>query len=325
MALKRLYSMSVDIVTIIIRSSGERTEELCKNLILEQGIPNTSIHIIREAPFSKALKVGFELGIAEQRPWTFCVDADVLLRPGSILNMIRHAEKQPKNVCEIQGFVLCKFFGGPRQAGNHLYRTSLLGHLIKEIPSEGVNIRPETFALNVMQSKGYPWVSVQELVGLHDFEQSYEDIFRKCFVQSHKHLGLTELFIPFWRSKSFFDFDYQIALAGYGEGIKYSGDVRIDKRAKYYYDSMANFSLTPKTSIDIDNWKASKIDLIIVNWKEPYDFLKFFPTGMLVPRGNLVRSIYEKYKWLRNQNNPTRAIKLLTGLIFKNFSKRLLS
>jgi hypothetical protein len=249
--------MNLNIATIIIRSVGERTEALCKKLIIEQGVSEDAIFIINEAPFSKAMKVGFEIGIREKRPWTFCVDADVLLRPGSVLNMIRHAEKQPKNVCEIQGFVLDKFFGGARTAGVHLYRTSLLEKVLQEIPLEGVDIRPESFALNSMKKNGYPWYAVEELVGLHDFEQSNEDIFRKCFAQAHKHLNYTELFIPFWRSKSFLDEDYKIALAGFGEGIKHFGDVRIDKRAEYFLSAMQNLDLRPKQNLQIHDCVTS--------------------------------------------------------------------
>ena len=316
--------MSIDSTTIIIRSVGERTEALCKKLLLEQGVNKNAIYIINETPFSKAMRVGFEIGLAENRPWTFCVDADLLLRPGSVLKMIQHAEKQSFNVCEIQGFVIDKYFGGARKGGVHLYRTSLLEKVITEIPSEGVNIRPETHALNAMQKKGYPWHTVEVLVGLHDFEQSYEDVFRKCFVQAHKHLNYSEFFIPFWRSQSLLDKDYQIALAGFGEGIKHFGDVRIDKKAKYFLDSMHNLELSPKNDLEIDDWTLSRVESIISNWKEPSEYLKYFPTGMLITKGNGLSKIFQKYKWFRKSRSVTIASKLLIASVFKSMGNRLL-
>src|SRR5690625_2539618 len=133
--------MKIHEATIVVRSVYERTEDLCKRLILEQGVKEENLFVIHETPFSTALKYSFEIGIREDLPWTFCIDADVLLRPNSINTMIGHAESQKENVSEIQGLVLDKFFGGPRPAGNHLYRTNVLSKALNKIPSEGVNIR----------------------------------------------------------------------------------------------------------------------------------------------------------------------------------------
>jgi hypothetical protein len=313
--------MSLEETTIIIRSVGERTESLCKKLILQQGVPENAIHIINEIPFSKAMKVGFEKGISEKRPWTVCVDADVLLRPGSILKMILHAENQPKNVCEIQGFVLDKFFGGARKGGIHLYRTSLLDKVIKEIPAEGVDIRPETYALNAMQNKGYPWHTVEELVGLHDFEQSYEDIFRKCFVHSHKHLNYSELFIPFWRIESLRDNDYQVALLGFTEGIKHFGEVRIDKNAKYFADKFSMFHLAPKN--EIYSYDLYQIESIIEEWKEPEKYWIYFPTWILVTSTNPFIKIIKIYNFFISRNTQYKSIKLFLIYILKSVIYRL--
>ena len=61
------------------------------------------------------------------------------LRKCSIL-----AEQQAKKVCEVQGYVLDKFYVGPRTAGNHPYRTSLSPKMIENIQYEGEDGRPET-------------------------------------------------------------------------------------------------------------------------------------------------------------------------------------
>lgn len=311
--------MSFDSVTIIIRSVGERTETLCRKLILDQGVPEEAVFVINEAPFSKAMKVGFEIGIAEKRPWTYCVDADLMLRPKSILNMIQHADRQPSNVCEIQGFILDKFFGGARMGGVHVYRTSLLDRVINLIPPEGKDIRPETHALNSMRAVGYPWITVKELVGVHDFEQSYEDIFRKCYVQAHKHLGHTEQLVPFWRSKSESDMDYQIALAGFSEGIKHFGEVRIDKRAEYFKKSMRGLEARSKDEIDLSEWDLERVESMILNWVEPEEYWEKYPGGMLASRGTSILSrVLAQYKWYRSTASMSASGKqvlawLLTG------------
>lgn len=316
--------MSINSATIIIRSVGERTQSLCKNLILDQGVSEEAVFVINQAPFSKALKVGFEIGLDEKKPWTFCVDADLLLRSRSILNMIEHAERQPSNVCELQGFVLDKLYGGARKGGIHLYRTSLLDKMIKCIPSEGKDIRPETYALNAMQAAGYPWLTVPELIGLHDFEQTYEDLYRKCFVHAHKHLCDTTFLIPYWRSKSKQDLDYQIALVGFAEGIRHFGEVRIDKRAEYFQKAMKDLEISPKHAMDLSEWNLDRIEFIIQNWVEPIEYWEKYPIGMLVNSGSGILSrVIGEYKWHRSRSSFRDSAKSIVARLLIGAGNRL--
>ena len=269
-------------VTVIIRSVGERTTSICRKLILEQGLPSEAVFVINKAPFSEAMREGFKIGIKEGRPWTFCVDADVLLRPDSILNMLKIAAQQKSNVCEIQGYVLDKFFGGTRQAGNHLYRTSLLHKMIKAIPDEGDNIRPETYALNEMKKLGHAWVKVNTLIGLHDFEQSHEDIFRKSFIQAHKHLEHFRMIVPYWRECAKQDDDYLSALSGLAAGVEFIDSVRIDINAEYYQTSMSSrIGNQSKEPVNIQTWDLKRVENIIKEWHDPILYSKYYRSGMV--------------------------------------------
>lgn len=231
-------------VSVIIRSVGERTEFLCKELVLAQGILGENITVIRKTPFTLALRASYEAGIALNRPWTLCLDADVLLLSDSIHQMISLAEQQDSSIFEIQCLVLDKFFGGPREAGNHLYRTSLLNQALKFIPQEQNNIRPEHYTLEAMKIQGFPWKGINYLTGIHDFEQYYVDIFRKCFVQAHKHQEYAEIFISYWPQQVIMDFDYKIALKGFIDGIDFEGDVHIDTHQEIYIgNSLKSFRL----------------------------------------------------------------------------------
>jgi hypothetical protein len=215
--------------TVIIRSVGERTENLCKSLILEQGVPEEQIVIVNEVPFSAAMRKAFEIGIQRNLKWTLCVDADVLLRSNSITELLILAENQEAHVCEIQGLIIDKFANRIRAAGNHLYRTSLLPKVLEQIPAEGIDLRPEFHTLNRMASFGYPWKEFKIVIGLHDFEQSYQDIFRKCYVHAHKNIHVLPVFIAHWRKHINEDFDYKIALIGLAAGLITFHDVRVNK------------------------------------------------------------------------------------------------
>ena len=267
-------------VTVVIRSVGERTEAVCRQLILEQGVAEDAVFVIREAPFSQAMRVGFQIGLAQGRPWTFCVDADLLLRPGSIQRIVELAEQQPENVCEIQGYILDKFFGGPRIGGIHLYRTALLDRVIAAIPAEGVNIRPEYHTLQSMKAAGFPWMLVPALVGLHDFEQQYADIFRKCFVQAHKHAHFTDLFLNIWRSGAPDDPDYRVALAGFARGVEHYEEVRIDARSALFRSSVDALGLAGKPAMEPGDWSLDRVEATINNWTDPEVYRAKFPTRM---------------------------------------------
>lgn len=217
-------------VTAIVRSVGKRTETACYNLLAEQ-VPAENIVIINEVPFSAAVAKTFQVGIERGLPWTLCIDADVLIRDGAVNDLLTVAARADKNIFEIQTNILCKFFGGARQAGNHLYRTSLLNKAFDCIPQQEV-IRPETHTIRQMAKRGFPWLEVRELtIGLHDYEQYYVDIYRKAFIQAHKHSHYQPmLFEPLWGRLCNEDFDYQVALWGLDAGKTFKGEVRIDTR-----------------------------------------------------------------------------------------------
>lgn len=262
---------------VIIRSAHERTELLCRKLILDQGVPEGQVITVHEVPFSASMRRSFEMGISSGFAWTFCIDADVLLRPLSIHKMLELANEQEENVCEIQGFVMDKFFGGPRPAGNHLYRTSLLGKVIRKIPEEGVNIRPEYYALESMVAEGHPWVNVPYVVGIHDDEQYYRDIFRKAFVQASKHDFLIGLFLEIWKKGARNDRDFEIALKGLAAGIEYVGEVFIDIGRSIYSEKFSSTGVIEKENLDACSITLDEIENRILGMPADKSYLARFP------------------------------------------------
>lgn len=214
---------------VIVRSVQERTEKLCMQLILEQGVPGDQVRVVRETPFSAAMKKSFRLGIESGLKWTCCIDADVLLKPGALVGLLQKAEEQPGNVCLVQGLVLDKFIQVKRPAGNHVYRSSLLEKAIRSIPEEGSSLRPESDMLSVMSKQGHPWVQCDVVAGIHDFEQYYGDIYRKCFLQAHKHAYLIPVLEPYWLEKSREDPDFEVAVMALRSGKVYGEQVLVDK------------------------------------------------------------------------------------------------
>lgn len=284
--------------TVIIRSVDERTEQVCKKLILEQGVSEDDLFIIKEVPFSKSMRKSFETGIKQGKKWTLCIDADVLLKRNSIHQLIEAAESHKENVCEIQGKVLDKFFSGPRDAGNHLFRTSLLQKVIDRIPPEGTDIRPETFTLNRMKEDGYPWIKIPLIVGIHDDEQFNYDIYRKAFVQAVKHLDRADLLVNHWKKNCHEDHDFKVALTAFSDSIKNTGEVFIKSDQDLYKKMFKKSGFKEKSPLKTDEFSLDVIDKRIDGWEVDDKYFSYFPdSGGLDSRGKVaVRKIKSSLK-----------------------------
>lgn len=298
---------NLNAVTMIIRTVGERTEEACRASIRAQGVDDAQIVTVREAPFSKAMRVGFEAGIAAGRDWTFCIDADVIMRPGSIEAMMKQAVLQPANIFELQGLVLDKLFVTLREAGNHLFRTSLLPQMIELIPEEGLSLRPETTAMEAMRSRGYPWARVPYVVGLHDFGQSNRDIFRKCYIHAQKHSYLLNDLLPKMRIRAASDHDFTVAIAGLAEGLKTTGTVRIDIAHRPFAERFEALEIEEKVPCGTGEFTPEMVENILQEYGSADDltvrYLPFSGAEAIALDGTtvLTRSLRWRALWQQKQ------------------------
>jgi hypothetical protein len=169
-------------VTIVVRSANERTEDLCATLARPQG---SSLEVIHERPFHRALVRGFEIGLAARRAWTLCLDADILLFPDAVSRLKATATDAPDS-SGCGGTMIDKFYGDLRVRGAHLYRTDLLSREIEIAREMGDAQRPETRVHDAMTSDGHPWLVSESAVGLHGYGQFYRDIFRTNAVRVMK-------------------------------------------------------------------------------------------------------------------------------------------
>jgi hypothetical protein len=255
---------------------GERTEHACRELLLQQ-VENGNIFVANNAPFSATLADSYRIGIERGRPWTLCIDADVLVTSGAVRRLVEAASRADATVCEIQGLVLDKFFGVRRPAGNHLYRTSLLPKALDLIPREGTDIRPEHHTLNRMAAEGHPWNQTSLVVGVHDFEQSYRDIFRKCYVHARKHLGLVHPLVEYWRTMASHDGDFRMALKGLAAGIADIGEARVDVRRDCGFSKWVSATEEPeKETLLAEQITPEQVDHILASWPTPGAALERF-------------------------------------------------
>ena len=248
-------------ITVVIRSVGERTENLCRELVAAQ-IAHRNIFLVREKPFARAVQRTFQIGIDQGRPWTLAVDADTLLLPGVIRRLYACVENQDANLFKAQGLVIDKFLSSPRAAGNHVYRTALLPRALNYIQDSVETIRPETFILKNMVQQGFTVMQTDLVFGFHDFEQYYRDIFRKNFLQSKKHIRQAKLIKTQWAQLAHNDYDYAIALSGYESGLSYRGTVIVDADSVHvhYFDALVRaLNIQEKPPLDDAEHYVTKI------------------------------------------------------------------
>jgi hypothetical protein len=214
-------------VTVIVRECGERTADACVDALEAFGA--TRVHRVATVPFSRSLRRSLELGLEQARPWTLCIDADVIPNRSGLIRLLCAARKLPRSRFELQGLVFDKFFAVHRPCGNHLYRTELIPGALQMIPLEGTSLRPETEMLNRMAAAGHRWAQSRVVTGVHDFEQHPTDIYRKCFLHARKHRDHAPYLAAFWNTFSAADDDFRIALEALRKGMESREAVYVSK------------------------------------------------------------------------------------------------
>jgi hypothetical protein len=217
-------------LVVIIRAAGERTSQVCRELLGMQ-IRGDAVEIVNETPFEAALRRTYEIGLQRGAKWTMTLDADVLLREGAVAELVAEAERLPQHFAQIEGLVHDKLTGLFRKAGHRIYRTRLLTKALEALPPSGSQVRPEWTTLQRMEEWGFPSREVSLVVGIHDHEQYYRDVYRKAFVHANKHQVWLADIVSRCKSLRCTDDDFRIALRGLYDGLMSTNPVTIDAQA----------------------------------------------------------------------------------------------
>lgn len=212
----------------VIRSVNERTTATCEHLI-RQVAPPDQVVVMNEQPFSAALRRGFDLGADSGLTWMVCIDADVLVDIEGLQQLLAVAKSVDERIFYVQGLTIDKLIPIRRPPGNGIYRNALARKARRFVPEDGTSLRPETTMMEAMIAAGHLMYRTNLVVGLHDFEQSYEDIYRKSFLHAHKHTNVLPRVMSYWERHCEADRDFEVALLGAQVGKTYRDTVYVRK------------------------------------------------------------------------------------------------
>ncbi|HBS28175.1 MAG TPA: hypothetical protein DEB06_01705 [Phycisphaerales bacterium] len=172
-------------VLLVLREAGERTRDACLAVVRGQ-IDPARVRLLRERPFSAAVRRGLEIGAAERPRWLFTLDADVLLAPRALEELLALCEGAPPECFHVKGLLVCRVMGGTQPRGFHAFRGSLVPEALRFIAHDPATLRPETSVVRRMEASGHPSLFAGAVLGLHDFEQSFRHLYIKMLLRARK-------------------------------------------------------------------------------------------------------------------------------------------
>lgn len=212
---------------VIVRAAGERTAEyVCSEWARQSA--SAAVERVELTPFWRTLREGLDRGLKSGAPWVLSVDADILPAPDAVLRVQQWIAGAEPRTAVLSGMFQDKLLGGIRFGGVRVYRAAVIPEVLDAMPALGENVRPESSAITRLAGRGWQHKKITDLVGLHDYEQYYRDIYRKAFLHLQKHGYAAGRLIAFWKKMAPEDADYRVALGGGADALMALTEVDCD-------------------------------------------------------------------------------------------------
>lgn len=304
---------------VVIRSSKERTEKLCREIV-ESEASGEDVIVLQESPFKKTLEECYAVAIQQNTKWLITVDADMLLAPGALQILLQQAENMPDSYVQLQGKILDKITGDVRKAGPRIYRVKYLPKALQISQQSDDHIRPEDHVIRNMGKLGHPSRYISQITCVHDYEQYYSDLYRKAFVHAKKHREFMVKIIDRCVKKMENDPDFRVILKATWDGLTEKGKVSIDSRL--YKDkasqALKELNMSEKNSIPSGRDFTETIKKWLENRPE------WNRSEMEIhdqPKPDY--TFYERFKSITERKGFVKGIVSGIGVILMDFGKKL--
>jgi len=252
-----LLSIAKEEFSVIIRTTGERTLDACRNYLLDYF---DDVAVIRDAPFEKTYQRFIKEALHSPKEFILSVDADVLPYQYFAKEIVRLVSvKYPFDFLAFS----CrdKFLNCIRPVGVRVYTQKGIKEISKNLLlekdlSEGeYRLESKNIKAAIKRDSTLVYKETLKEVGMHDFQQYYRDIYRKGvfhakkhanFIDHHKGLKL------FWEAKQEEDKDYLVFNLGFKKGQELKSKLICDCKLITYDPSaiFEEFNIEEKTPFD---------------------------------------------------------------------------
>ena len=290
-------------ITVVLRSSGERTVPVTWNLLGSQ-VSEDQLIEINEVPNSRALRVAYQIALEKNREWILLIDGDILPFRSMIDRMLQIAENIDKRVFCIQCNNLDKMMRYPRPSGIHMYRTSLIEKALNYIPKENRTMRPESTTMSRMEQNGYPTLFVNEVLALHDFEQYYKDFYRKGYFCAHKFTDEIPYLKRIWKQLESENKDYKVLLEGLERGQSYNGLVvsNVDNFEELNIPQLLiEMGISEKKALDASQIDFEYIDEIFNKFTIPVEYYNSIIFSKLNSKKDTIPPVKRRFLQLKGK------------------------
>ncbi len=263
----------------VIRTVGERTEEVCIELVQLQKNLNEKATVIREPTHASAVDKTFMLGLQSEADWFVLIDADMLLLPGCMQEIKNEIQSLSKNTFVIFPAVYDKLYS-MRRWGVTVYRVSVIEEVYKAFQKvrRHHHLKIEGKAIKEVASRQKEMYFSRKVVALHDFHQYYKDLYRKTYLNAIRNPGYNKRAKKYWKKMSAQDADYLVMLKGLEdaltEGRQLTNSVndfsqaelterireqRLSEKHPLYWKDFANNSFTMSMEAEISSNEKNSV------------------------------------------------------------------
>ena len=204
---------------VIVRTVGERTTDACLRAVRPQVTPR-NLRVLSVRPFPRSVVQGFRTAAREQPEWVFTLDADTILVHDAIARLRTLCDHAEPEVFHVKGLLLCRVYGGAQPRGFHAFRGSMLPEALGHLDAVENTTRPETSVVRRMEAAGHPSRFYAEILGIHDFEQRFSDLFHKLRSRARRAGDLERLRSRLQSLTDLHD-DFRAASWGLEDGIRF--------------------------------------------------------------------------------------------------------
>jgi len=196
----------------VVRTVGERTEEVCVELVNRQKSENEKLHVLRENTHAKAVESTISVGLESGADWLVAIDADMLLTDGSIKSIRNEIQACSDSIAVIHPAVVDKMYR-MRRWGLTVYRKAALEELNKMFQEIKLrqNTKIESAAIKALgENKQRQVYFSREVAAVHDFYQYYKDLYRKAYLNVSRNQGFNKEAKKCWKRLAKSDHDYLV-------------------------------------------------------------------------------------------------------------------